>query len=104
MATFRNLYDAYSLSKELKSNELRKICLLSLLEFFQKEITQSNSLFEDYLEEFRTLASTTVDHSWYYLYAVILKTKSVFELNKDYFNDHAKLDSLFKLLPDHHQT
>ncbi|MEX0288118.1 MAG: sensor histidine kinase [Flavobacteriaceae bacterium] len=103
MATFRNLYDAYSLSKEIESVELRKMSLLALLEFFQKEITQSNSLFQEYLEEFRTLANTTVDHSWYYLYAVILKTKSVFELNKAFYDDHRKLDSLFKLLPADHE-
>ena len=103
MATFRNLYDAYALSKEVKSTELKKMCLLSLLEFFQKEVTQSNSLFEGYLEEHKTLANTTIDHSWYYLYSVILKTKSVFELDKDFYRDHGKLDSLFKLMPMDHK-
>ncbi len=58
-------YNAYISSKNTKNQSLIKFCLLSLLEFYHYEYSQTNTLFRTYLQEFKELSSTPIDQCWF---------------------------------------
>ncbi|MEE1962008.1 ATP-binding protein [Allomuricauda taeanensis] len=100
--TYNYLIEAYSLIESTSNSELIKLTLISILEFYQKFISQSNLMYQEYLQEFKDVCEDKIDYAWYYIYSVILKSKSIYELDRSYFEDHRKLDSIFRLIPDTH--
>ncbi len=66
--TFKNLTSALTLSKQEKQDNLIKICLLSLLEFYAQDIVQSNEDYKTYLQEFKSKANTDIEKLWFHIY------------------------------------
>ena len=56
--------------------ELKKYCILSILEFHRQEILQSNTLYDKYIEEYSDIADQPIDWFWIKLYGAIFHTKS----------------------------
>ncbi|WP_438709975.1 sensor histidine kinase [Aquimarina muelleri] len=93
---FNYFSKAYQSSLELENIELRKVCLLAILEFYRQEILQSNDLYKKYLKEYSTIADQPIDHFWIILYEIIFYTKSK-DLNNRFFDKIKKLERLSNL-------
>lgn len=63
-------------AKKTNYIELKKYCILSILEFHRQEILQSNTLYDKYIEEYSVIADQPIDWFWIKLYGVIFHTKS----------------------------
>ena len=93
---FNYFSKAYRSSLELENTELRKACLLAILEFYRQEILQSNDLYKKYLKEYRSIADQPIDHFWIILYEIIFYTKSK-DLDNRFFYKIKELERLSNL-------
>lgn len=93
---FNYFSKAYQSSLELENTELRKACLLAILEFYRQEILQSNDLYKKYLKEYSTIADQPIDRFWIILYEIIFYTKSK-DLDNRFFDKIKKLERLSNL-------
>ncbi len=82
---FKFFYEALQTSKRIKNVSLQKASLLAILEYYHIEIAQNSKVQERYLQEFKALGTDAEDIVLINLYKLIFYTKTLGELNPDYF-------------------
>lgn len=96
-------FEAYSESKRLNNQDLLKLSLLGILEFYHFEFYHTNTHFLNYLTEFKTLAKTPAERSWFYLYDIYFKSQSLFEDERSAEESLILLENEIQKLPKNHK-
>lgn len=95
--------DAYNLSKSINNSSLKKLCLLSILEFYHFEYAQTHTRYLKYLEEFESLANTPIEKCWANLYTLYFLYQSIANFNQQKVDEaFLKLEINVKQLPTTH--
>lgn len=90
---------AYRLAVDLEYDNLKKLCLVAILEVYSYEVAQSNDDYLIYLKRFKELSSNSVDLFHYHINYLLHNLRKVDysgNLDIDFFEAFEKLMSNFK--------
>jgi signal transduction histidine kinase len=89
---YKDFYDAYQISKSTGNASLIKLSLMALLKYHNFEIAQNSDSYLPYLQHFEALQSDPIDRFWITIYKLIFYSKSLQQLENDYFKMSVILD------------
>jgi signal transduction histidine kinase len=93
---FRHFHKAYQLAKRNDDPFLVKPCLLALLKYYDKEITQNTDAYLPYLTHLERLQFDTIDSIWVNIYKIIFYSEPIVNTvvhTDDYFKSFKMLDA-----------
>ncbi|MBW1295611.1 sensor histidine kinase [Aquimarina litoralis] len=99
----KDFFEAYSAAKETENLLLIKFCLLSILEFYHYEFSQTNDQFKKYLDEYKELASSPIEKTWTNIYEIYFSSQSIFKDKRKALNALNNLENHIKKLPQNHK-
>ncbi len=100
--SYEYFYNALEISRKESYMSLRKLCLMSLLEYYHTEIARNDKSYIKYLNEFEEYKSDEIDEIWNTIYNLIFQTAYVRELDDDYYDLANRLDVFENSLgPEH---
>lgn len=97
---FKNFYHAYRLVKDSPDRYLVKACLLALLRYYNLEIAQNSDAYEPYLKHFERLEDELVDEIWTCIYRMIFYSKTLDDLDSNYFKVGKRLTQYEEMLDE----
>ncbi|WP_024772143.1 sensor histidine kinase [Aquimarina macrocephali] len=98
-----SFYNAYTFAKETKRPYLIKFCLLSILELYHYEYSQTNKQFENYLLEYKRLAKTPIEKCWAFKYEIYFDYQAIPNDDDDSFLLTNELEEQVQLLNKNHR-
>ncbi|MAT90706.1 MAG: hypothetical protein CMC35_08425 [Flavobacteriaceae bacterium] len=90
--------NAYTLSKQQDNTPYLKLSLYAILEFYRFEYAQTNSLHQNYLDEFGSLAEDPIEEIWHQVFTLYFNYQSIEPNNRDGKN---YIDTLTQLVDTH---
>ena len=96
---FKFFLKAYAIAETLNRPEFTTQCLLALLEVYHRNYFRNDSEYNTYLDRYLALSNGVYDDYWHTYYTIIYFTKSLFELDANYYAYLSDLEAMVSKIP-----
>ena len=96
LEAYKNFSKAIKIADELKEIKLIRAAHIAMLDLFAGEIFIGSKQYEPYLDRFMTIKEDQADEALIIFYKLIFSTKTVDNIDAQYYSNYKKLDSIFQ--------